>query len=116
MYPIKFTLVELEKMLTDHMSYHHLDKYEVEPSQNEKALLKNTINIAKQLLSVLKTGPRAEVKPDYVTAEELETMIANCEAYWSDRLGRGDREAENADVLPGRILCITSQLIEMMKM
>lgn len=108
------TLDELEKMLSDHMSF-QLGKHDEAPTQNEKALLKNTVNIAKQLLSILKSRAKTEASPDYVTAEELEVMIVNYETYWDDRLGRGDRDAEEADVLPGKILWITSQLIETMK-
>lgn len=110
----QFTLAELEKMLSDHMAYDP-GKHDEASAQNSRILLQNTINIAKQLLSLLNTGARAEAKPGYMTAEELETMIADYESYWSDRLGRGDREAEEADVLPGRILWITQQLIETMK-
>lgn len=110
----QFTHYELEKMLSDHIAF-QLGRQEEISAQEGKALLQNTINIAKQLLSILNTGTRAGTDPDHVTAEELETMIAEHETFWSDRCGRGDVEAEKADVLPGRILQITSQLIETMK-
>lgn len=110
----QFTLDELEKMLSDHIAY-HLDQHGGVSDQNGKALLQNTINIAKQLLSILNTGTSREEKPDHVTALELETMIAEHETFWSDRFGRGDIDAEKADVLPARIVWITSQLIEALK-
>lgn len=110
----QFTHYELEKMLAaDHIAF-QLGKQDEASAQNGKALLQNTINIAKQLLSILNAGTRAEARPDYVTAEELETMIVEHGTFWNDRFGRGDVEAEKADVLPGRILWITSQLIETM--
>jgi hypothetical protein len=42
-------------------------------------------------------------------------MIADYETFWRDRFGRGEIYAEKADVLPGRIVWITSQLIEALK-
>lgn len=110
----QFTLEELEKMLSDHIVY-HLEQHGNVSEQNGKALLQNTINISKQLFSILKTETREKAKPDHVSADELETMIVDYETYWNDRLGRGDVEAEMADMLPGRIVWTTSQLIEMMK-
>ncbi len=110
----QFTLYELEKMLSDHIAC-QLGKQEEVSAQNGKVLLQNTFNIAKQLLSILNTGTSGETKPDQVTAEELESMIAEHESFWSDRFGRGDIDAEKADVLPGRIVWITSQLIEALK-
>lgn len=110
-----FTLDELERMLSDYCASDPL-KHDEASEQKRKVLLQNKVNIAKQLFSTLKTDSRAEANPDYVTAEELEGMIANYESYWKDRFGRGDSDAEEADVLPRKIMWITMQLIETMKL
>ena len=101
-------------MLEDHIAF-HLDPHEGVSDQDGKALLRNSVSISKQLLSLLKTQIRKKVNPDDFSADELETMITDHETYWNNRLGRGDVEAEKADVLPGKIIWITDQLIETMK-
>lgn len=110
----QFSLEELEKMLSDHIAY-HLDLHGSVSEQNGKALLLNSVNISKQLLSIIRTETREKTKPDDVSADELETMLVDHETYWNDQLGRGDNEAEKADTLPGRIIWTASQLIETMK-
>lgn len=42
-------------------------------------------------------------------------MITDCETYWNDPFGRGDVEAENAGVLSRRIVEITQELIDALK-
>jgi len=110
----QFTLDELEKMLLDHIAY-HLGKHDEACAQNGSVLIQNTINIAKQLLTILSSEAITEVKADHVSAKKLESMLSDHETYWNDRLGRGDIEAENADLLPGKIIWITEQLIDAMK-
>jgi hypothetical protein len=110
----QFTLNELEKMLSDHIAC-HLGKHDETCIQNGRVLIQNTINIANQLLSILSSQAITEVKTDHVSAKELETMLSDHKTYWNDRLGRGDIEAENADLLPGKIIWITEQLIEVMR-
>lgn len=80
--------------------------------QDANALNCNKVDITKQLLAILKASPNA--KRGQFSSEELETMLVDYETYWSDRLGRGDIEAENADKLSSNIRWITMQLIEVL--
>lgn len=97
----QFTRDELEKMLSDYLS------------ENEEALRRNTLDISKQLLAVLKAN--AEIKPEHDSAEELETMIRDYESFWDSYNNSGafsDIQNELAGKLPNRIFWITKQLIE----
>lgn len=128
----QFTINDLEKMLADHedstlqiLPEDVLEKYfpgikDQKPSlqreisdQDAKALKRNMVDISKQLLSILKSCPPPQT--GQFSAEELETMIVNHEAYWDDRFGRGDIDADNTDLMPRSIIWITTQLIEVMK-
>lgn len=100
----QFTLAELSDMFLEAVL-----------TQDGLELRKNALNIAKQLLALLITESNEEIRPGHVTAQELEIMINNYENYWNDRFGRGDVEAENADVLPSRIFDLITQLIDTIK-
>ena len=80
---------------------------------SENALRRNTLDISKQLLAVLKAN--VEIKPGYVSAEELETMINDYESF-IDSLNHArsfsDIENERAGRLHNRIIGITKQLIK----
>lgn len=110
----QFTREELEKMFSDYLAGADSILKGQLLSENEKALSRNTLNISKQLLAVLKVD--AVIKPGFVSAEDLEVMIHNHETYWIHRKQgafQGDIEGEYADMLPNRIIGITKQLIEM---
>lgn len=112
----EFSLSELEKMYLDYVEGNQIFNLGTSVSANATAtLLKHKISISKQLLAILKNNPHAEIGHGHVTADELETMIADYETYQDDPLGRGDIDVERANALQNRIFWITKQLIEMMK-
>lgn len=112
----EFKLSELEKMISDYVEANQIGNLGTTASSNStRTLLKNKTSIAKQLLAMLKNNPHADITPDQVTADELETMLADYETYQDDSWGCGDIDVERADALLKRIFWITKQLIEMMK-
>lgn len=109
----QFTREELEKMLSDYLAgADRILKGEL-LSENEKALCRNTLDISKQLLAVLKAN--AEIKSENVSTEELETMISDYESFldsYNNSCAFSDIQNELAGKLPNRIFWITKQLIE----
>lgn len=128
---IKFTIDELEKMISDREGavlqilsdddiIQHFPNFKDRANfrreiseQDANALSRNMVSVTKQLLEILEARPN--VKPGQFSPEELNTMLIDYETYWRDRSGRGDIEAENADKLPKSIMWITMQLIETLK-
>lgn len=127
----QFTIGELEKMISDRgdnalqilpddVIAQHFPDFKDRPDfrreiseQDANALSHNMVDVTKQLLAILKMNPNA--KPGQFSSKELETMLIDHEAYWNDRFGRGDIEAENANKLLNNIMWITIQLIEALK-
>lgn len=127
----QFTIGELEKMILDRgdkalqilpddvIAQHFPDfkdrsdfRREIS-EQDANALNRNMVDVTKQLLAILTINPKT--KPGQFSSKELETMLIDHETYWSNRFGRGDIEAENANKLPNSIMWITIQLIEALK-
>ncbi|MDA8428219.1 MAG: hypothetical protein M0T70_03085 [Geobacteraceae bacterium] len=111
----QFTREELEKMFSDYLAgADSILKGEL-LSENEKALRRNTLDISKQLLVVLKVN--AEIKPGFVSAEELEVMINDYESFWdsyNNSRSFSDIQNELAGKLTNNIFWITKQLVGMM--
>lgn len=106
------TLNELQKMMDDFMVIAKPGIRTEEEYQKANALKRNQIVIAKQLLTIHQGTTAITGR---TSAAELEKMITDFETYWSDRRGRGDVEAENADALSYRIVEIAQELMDALK-
>lgn len=108
----KLTLDDLHEMMADLLVIGQPGVHTDEEYQKAAALRRNQVRIARQLLDILAARPPAE---SIISTGELVELLRWHETYWSNPRGRGDVEAENANMLSTRIVEIAQNLIDALK-
>ena len=104
-------LDDLQTMMDDFLVISEPGVHTDAEYQKANALRRNQIEIARQLHAHLAGG--AVVAG--ISADELVKLIGYHESYWKNTFGRGDVEAENANLLSNRIVSIAQDLIDVLK-